>query len=201
MPFDPSELCRFRELWITSSCVRDALIGRKSGTVYKANLPAKAKKQVHELLGHILRQLLEELKLQPSKLRSYSRHFDTISKIQKQIAAEPKLKLAFVNSSLKFGRCQKLVNMYLKYHWVAGKLPDGVEPPHCPIDSVVLKSLRKESKNRRRAPNTKIRWSEMDCSGYRKIMDGILECAQEKHLTPAQWEIEVYNRAYLGPRP
>lgn len=34
----------------------------------------------------------------------------------------------------RFGVCQKLINIHLKYLWVAGFVP---EPPHCPIDGIV----------------------------------------------------------------
>ena len=37
---------------------------------------------------------------------------------------------------LKFGRAQKLLNMYLKYMWCANKIPKI--PPHCPFDDIII---------------------------------------------------------------
>jgi hypothetical protein len=38
------------------------------------------------------------------------------------------------DGEFRFGIAQKLVNLYLKYLWVAGMIE---EPPHCPIDGIV----------------------------------------------------------------
>lgn len=36
---------------------------------------------------------------------------------------------------MKFGRAQKLLNMYLKYMWCAGEIST---PPHCPFDNQII---------------------------------------------------------------
>lgn len=40
---------------------------------------------------------------------------------------------------LRFGVAQKVVNLYLKYMWVAGFIG---KPPHCPIDGLIAKDAR-----------------------------------------------------------
>src|SRR5262245_47199684 len=45
-----------------------------------------------------------------------------------------KLKPSLHKDRFRIGVSQKLVNLYLKYLWVAGLCP---EPPHCPIDGIV----------------------------------------------------------------
>ena len=43
---------------------------------------------------------------------------------------------------MRFGRAQKLLNMYLKYMWCANE--DGVSPPHCPFDGIIIRRLISE---------------------------------------------------------
>ena len=38
---------------------------------------------------------------------------------------------------MRFGTSQKAFNLYLKYLWRLGKI---VEPPHCPIDEIILRA-------------------------------------------------------------
>ena len=42
------------------------------------------------------------------------------------------------NGKLNFGISQKLLNLYLKYHWCMGLIPT---PPHFPVDSIIQKKL------------------------------------------------------------
>lgn len=60
-------------------------------------------------------------------------HISHIVALQKAVTDEHGDNLA--GGKLKFGRAQKLLNMYLKYLWCAGKMP---EPPHCPFDDIII---------------------------------------------------------------
>ena len=42
------------------------------------------------------------------------------------------------NGKLNFGVAQKLLNLYLKYHWCLNLIP---QPPHFPVDSIIQKEL------------------------------------------------------------
>lgn len=44
----------------------------------------------------------------------------------------------FSRGSLNFGISQKLLNLYLKYHWVAGNIK---RPPHFPVDRIIQERL------------------------------------------------------------
>ena len=43
-----------------------------------------------------------------------------------------------IDGQLNFGSAQKLLNLFLKYEWCRGKIP---EQPHCPVERVVLSEL------------------------------------------------------------
>jgi len=42
------------------------------------------------------------------------------------------------DNKFRVGRAQKLLNLYLKYLWVLGKIPN---PPHCPFDRKIIEKL------------------------------------------------------------
>lgn len=45
----------------------------------------------------------------------------------------------FTKGALNFGISQKILNLYLKYLWVAGVIPT---PPHFPVDRIIQEKLR-----------------------------------------------------------
>lgn len=81
---------------------------------------------------------------------------------------------------MKFGHAQKALNLYLKYHWCFGMLP---MPPHCPLDSIVLKKI----------PGfTQERWTRLDSSErYVNIISAAK--VQANGVPLAVWELDVYN--------
>lgn len=83
---------------------------------------------------------------------------------------------------MKFGHAQKALNLYLKYLWCLGKLPI---PPHCPIDSIILKKIPKF---------TQERWTQLDShERYECIIAAAKVKAKEKGLSLAAWELDEYN--------
>ena len=79
-------------------------------------------------------------------------------------------------SRLRFGTSQKAFNLYLKYLWALG---EAQMPPHCPIDSVVLKSAGIDGY-----------WTKSDsCEEYMGWIKQI-----RKRLTLAEWENDVWLR-------
>ena len=85
---------------------------------------------------------------------------------------------------MKFGHAQKALNLYLKYLWCIGRVE---EPPHCPIDSIILK----------RVPGfTDVRWTQLTtASQYMKIIASAKTQASASNLSLAQWELREYNRS------
>ena len=84
---------------------------------------------------------------------------------------------------LKFGHAQKALNLYLKYLWCLDRIS---EPPHCPIDSIIL----------RKVPGfTDVRWTQLTTAKeYMRIITAAKVQASAKKLSLAQWELQEYNR-------
>ena len=88
----------------------------------------------------------------------------------------------------RVGVAQKALNIYLKLIWCYGWIP---EPPHCPLDSIVLMA----------SGDTQTKWTKMcDIEAYRAaieaIRDHINQEAPGKSLS--QWELEVWNNRRKG---
>lgn len=83
----------------------------------------------------------------------------------------------------KYGVAQKLLNLSLKYFWCLGLIG---EPPHCPIDRIII------SKTRLRA---KINWTQITKRAqYEEIIKEVKELAGEKGLSVPMWELMNYSR-------
>ena len=81
----------------------------------------------------------------------------------------------------KYGVAQKLLNLALKYYWCLGEI---AEPPHCPVDRVVIDETRYKGK---------INWTEIEQkSEYQMIIEEIKRQAGTQSV--AMWELCVYNR-------
>jgi len=85
------------------------------------------------------------------------------------------------NFEITIGVVQKLLNMYLKYSWTSGWIP---EPPHCPFDRNIIKLL----KLKKSPAWTKINTIEE----YETLVEAAQEVACLKSL--AHWELEVFER-------
>ena len=93
----------------------------------------------------------------------------------------------FNNKKIRFnvGHSQKLINLLLKYYWCSGWLKN--EPPHCPIDRIILS--RAKIKNAGEIPA----WTKInEIKDYKKYIREIKKVAEPKSL--AMWELEAFNR-------
>jgi hypothetical protein len=93
-----------------------------------------------------------------------------------------KLSLEFprvlAGGKMRTGVAQKAVNLYLKFLWCFGWIP---EPPHCPIDSIVLAAVGDTDK-----------WTKLDgIKEYRKKIAKIKQVAGDQSL--AEWECTLWN--------
>jgi len=108
-------------------------------------------------------------------------HLDNIEKLKERailIANELAMKLK--GDNFRFGIAQKLLNLYLKYLWCAGYIK---EPPHFPVDRIIIQSLESASKTN---------WTELDdVKEYRWIIELARE---EAGNNLAKWELENYRR-------
>lgn len=81
----------------------------------------------------------------------------------------------------RYGVAQKLMNLALKYYWCLGRVK---EPPHCPVDRIVIEKTRLKGK---------LNWTEIkEESEYRKVIAAIREVAGDESL--ARWELLNYRR-------
>ncbi|MCD4705078.1 hypothetical protein K8R66_03300 [bacterium] len=113
-------------------------------------------------------------------------HIKNLKKIQKEIYKYYKgKKLLKKDDTLNIGTIQKLLNLYLKYLWVSGYI---VEPPHCPIDSTVIKTLVKNGAKHLE----NIKWTEITIKKYKKIIEAIKK--EAKNTSLAKWELLTLNK-------
>lgn len=86
---------------------------------------------------------------------------------------------------LTFGRVQKLLNLYLKYHWIFSCEQDEPHPPHCPIDSIIL-------------GNKEIKWvgprwtkPQFTQDRYFEAIELCRKAAREQSI--AEWELRTFR--------
>ena len=142
------------------------------GYVYSGNATPQEKEKFQDDFRARLRAL-EERYAQPITEED---HYKTILEFAEQLSRSHGNALA--NRKLRIGIAQKAINLYLKFLWSFDFIP---EPPHCPIDRIVLTEIG-INKN----------WTELDSmEEYKSIIKTIKQCAGEKSL--AQWEHDLWN--------
>jgi hypothetical protein len=108
-------------------------------------------------------------------------HYVTIGKIADVLSEECRETLC--GGRLRYGTAQKAFNLYLKFLWRSGCIP---EPPHCPIDRVVLGEAGIDGS-----------WTKCDCEGeYMKWIDALKTKA--KPLGLSEWEHSVWLKGHRG---
>ena len=90
---------------------------------------------------------------------------------------------ALERGEIPIGVVQKAFNLYLKLMWCLKEIP---EPPHCPIDKVIIDKLPYKY----RKPWTKIR----DIETYKNLVNQLKILANNESKTLALWELEVYEK-------
>lgn len=85
------------------------------------------------------------------------------------------------DGSYRYGAAQKVLNLLLKYYWCLGHIP---EPPHCPVDRIVIQHTHLRGK---------VNWTDIRTEGkYREVIEAIRQVAGHKSL--ARWELDAYER-------
>ena len=83
----------------------------------------------------------------------------------------------------RFGVAQKLLNLMLKYLWCLGHI---VEPPHCPVDRIVLSKTTLRDK---------LNWTEIKTTAkYSEAINAIRTVAKAANLSLPEWELQFYSR-------
>ncbi len=124
-----------------------------------------------------------------SKNISYEQHIAKINSISSSTSAFDDV---LTNGKLNFGVSQKLLNLYLKYHWCLGNIPT---PPHFPVDRIIQKELGFKEKDL-------VAWTQMkDDKSYKKIivraeemLKDNTEIVTENITTIAELELKLFKR-------
>jgi hypothetical protein len=100
--------------------------------VYRPDVPVIEKKYFKRLLKGHLDTMIESCYF---KSISQKTHIENIKEVMRFSESTSDI---LTNGNLNFGVAQKLLNLYLKYHWCLGLIPT---PPHFPVDSIIQKEL------------------------------------------------------------
>ena len=146
--------------------------------MYASRLSEKARKPLQKSL----RAALESVAAKYTVNVSEKQHIRNITKLAAQLSRKHPTLLT--KGRMKFGHAQKALNLYLKYLWCLDKLP---MPPHCPLDSIILKKI----------PGfTQERWTKLDSPERYELIIVAAKGkakAKEKGLPLAVWELYEYN--------
>jgi hypothetical protein len=84
------------------------------------------------------------------------------------------------DNRFKIGTAQKALNLYLKFLWCLGVHQQ--EPPHCPLDGIILKKAKIYEA-----------WTKLDSmDSYRQWVGSIRALAQPQSLS--EWELKYWKR-------
>ncbi|OGY63626.1 MAG: hypothetical protein A3I89_00215 [Candidatus Harrisonbacteria bacterium RIFCSPLOWO2_02_FULL_41_11] len=136
-----------------------------------------------EPIKKYLRDELWKLSIKYSQKIKGNNHIKTIEDFKNQ--ANKKFSGKLAGSGFTFGRAQKLVNLYLKYMWVCEYIK---EPPHCPIDSSIIKKLGRELH--------KLSFLKMNKDEYKKVISKIEK--KKGNQSIAEWELNIFNSTIIN---
>lgn len=92
-------------------------------------------------------------------------------------------------SLFKIGHSQKLINLMLKYYWCLGWIE---EPPHCPIDRMILVEANKKGANIKDKSGKLPSWTKLDnIKEYESYINQI-KSTFGKQLS--SWELKEYQK-------
>ena len=101
--------------------------------IWAEGVPEADRRELHFHLRDLLESLLDEY-VRPV---DDTAHAKSIERIANSLTRRHSGLLA--DRRFRIGPTQRALNLYLKYMWCAGEI---VQPPHCPIDSLVIKAAK-----------------------------------------------------------
>lgn len=113
--------------------VNSAVSARRGLRVYKEGIDEKNKSKLREHWEALIREESRAY-VHPAQRITDKQHCAAIDRIAKALSRQCGTSLH--GRKLRFGASQKAFNLYLKYLWRLGQI---VEPPHCPLDDIVLR--------------------------------------------------------------
>lgn len=134
--------------------------------------PETTMTQREEIRGFV-RNAVEELSVKYAQRISESEHEDHIVYVAHDTSSRFKDHLR--GGRFRIGTSQKVLNLYLKFQWCFGSIP---EPPHCPLDRIV---------QQRAKIKTPMKWTSIDdISEYRHAIDSL----RSPNYSLAVWELQ-----------
>jgi len=87
----------------------------------------------------------------------------------------------------RIGISQKIINLFLKFMWSMGEIP---EPCHCPIDGIIKTVLQKNLYDVRL-----VDWTKLDSiPDYLQYVDAVKQLAEYDGISVAEWEFLNWGR-------
>ena len=152
--------------------------------IYKPEATAADRKELHVHLREHLERCLEQY----SEEVDDHAHCKNIERIANSLTRRHAGLLR--DNRFRIGPTQKALNLYLKYMWCVEEV---ARPPHCPIDSIVIKASG--------LPAT-VKWTELTrIDEYMAIVSRLRQVASPLPL--AEWELREWVRSdalYLPKR-
>jgi hypothetical protein len=162
-----------------------ALTDSHGSAFRRANVYSKDASEIDKgKFAKMLRQKLKSLEQGYLKGVTEAEHIGNIERFGQELTEQFSHVLA--GNKMRFGISQKAVNLYLKYLWVLGYIP---QPPHCPIDRVILNEVGIYHEN----------WTQLDdVEKYMGMIGKLKERADKDKLTIAEWELKCWNGLLVG---
>ena len=160
-------------------------IGRNK--TYRDGVDEKSKREFRESLRCWLSSQVREYRAERIGDEQHLANIETLSSTLSKGHGD-----ILLDGKFHIGAAQKALNLYLKYCWARGVVP---EPPHCPIDSIVLAQIAKCTSSVR-CPICKLTWTKIRrIHEYVHFVDKAKARADEKGLSLARWELEIWEAA------
>lgn len=162
-------------------------------SVYSKEKETKGRKELREKLKVLVQKIVHE---EYGRLVSERQHLDNIERIKTESSTWKEKELSF---KFSIGVAQKLLNLYLKYLWCLDLLKEN-DPPHFPVDSIIIKELSKEGKTIQMKPLALGKpWSQFENKDIYLEVINYAKALKEKHPTLknkslAAIELELYKR-------
>ena len=156
------------------------------GALGRSNTYSKsASKQDKNLFRNALREKLKEIGDKYISQISEEGHLKNIKKIEDDLSSS--YPHCLKNRRFRIGIAQKALNLYLKYLWCVGLIP---EPPHCPFDSIVISYLHS---------CTDLKWTLIDSiEDYKRLVRSAQAISKSKSLSV--WELEIWLKSTQSSR-
>jgi hypothetical protein len=155
-----------------------ALIDSHRSAFQRANVYSKDAEQVdRDEFVKLFRKKLISLEKVYAEGVSEVDHIKNLIMFKEELSADfPKV---LADGRMLLGVAQKAVNLYVKYLWVLDFIP---QPPHCPVDRIILNKVGINN----------INWTTLDnVDEYWSVIETIRKVADKNKLSIPEWECNV----------